>query len=111
MLVSKEKFLYYLSKYKQADEERDRFNKALNPFFDIPSCNYLISLMDAYEELLCEISECSDSEDGIFSWWLDEHIDKTITVQDVHAGEKTTFDVATPEVLYDYLCYMYHHDD
>lgn len=112
MLVSKEKFLHYLSAYKAAYDEQRKFHEAIRPYFDFPAFNYLTSLQAAYEELLCEISECQD-EDGIFWWWLSDspNDDKIIKVQDVRTGEITEYDVTTPEVLYAYLFDMYHHDD
>ena len=40
MLISKEKFINYLNKYKEAWEEQERFHRALTPFFDFPVCKY-----------------------------------------------------------------------
>ena len=112
MLVSKEKFLHYLSAYKAAYDEQRRFHDAIRPYFDFPVFNYMSGLQAAYEELLCEISECQD-EDGIFWWWLTDspNDDKIIRVQDARTGEITEYDVTAPEVLYAYLFDMYHHDD
>lgn len=108
MLVSKEKFIYYLSKYKEAWEEQKKFHDALRPFFDRPLCTYRESLFDAYEELLVEISECYD-DDGIFSWWLIEspNDDKLITVKTPGFDDVEVFDCSSVEGLYNYLCYMY----
>jgi hypothetical protein len=108
MLISKEKFINYLNKYKEAYEEQQKFQDALRPFFDSPVCKYQDNLMLAYEELLVEVSECE--EDGIFSWWLYEgHLDNAIiSVTDTTNNKTTTdFEVSTPEGLYNYLVYMY----
>lgn len=108
MLISRDKFIYYLTKYRQAYEEQNRFHDALRPFFDSPVCKYKDDLMQAYEELLVEVSECSD-EDGIFSWWLyegSEDSTRIITVKE-SGKEPIDFDVATAEGLYDYLVAVY----
>jgi hypothetical protein len=112
MLVSKVQFIYYLQKYKEAYEEQRRFHDALRPFFDFPVCTYQDNLFNAYESLLVAVSECED-EDGIFSWWVENHPNepKTITVRDVNTGDETVYDVESAEVLYSYLYDMYHHDD
>jgi hypothetical protein len=112
MLVSKEKFLHYLKAYKAAYEEQRKFHDAIRPYFDFPVFNYMSGLKTAYEELLCEISECQD-EDGIFWWWVTNspNDDKVINVQETATGERRSFNVETPEGLYNYLYYMYHHDD
>lgn len=108
MLISKEKFINYLNKYKEAWEEQERFHRALTPFFDFPVCKYRNNLMDAYEGLLVEVSECGEYEDGIFSWWLLEspNDNKIISVKEKD-GTTTEFDVATPEGLYNYLITCY----
>jgi hypothetical protein len=112
MLVSKEQFIYFLNKYKAADEERDRFHDALRPYFDFPVCTYRDDLFAAYEYMLVAISECFD-EDGIFSWWLFEsgNDNKIITVEHQPGGERVEYDVQTAEGLYNYLYDMYHHED
>lgn len=108
MLISKEKFINYLSKYKEAWEEKDRFHKALEPFFDLPIVKLGDNLIDAYEELLVEVSECGEHEDGIFSWWYWEspNDDKIITVKEKD-GTEVEYDVTTAEGLYDYLVTYY----
>jgi hypothetical protein len=107
MLISKEKFINYLNKYKEAWEEQERFHDALRPFFDFPVCTYRDNLMTAYEELLVEVSECQE-EDDIFSWWLYESPDDdqiiTVTAKD---GTISEYNVATPEGLYNYLITYY----
>ena len=107
VLISKEKFINYVNKYKEAYEEQQRFHNALRPFFDFPVCNYRDSLVDAYEQLLVEISECSD-EDDIFSWWLYEspNDSKIISIKEKD-GTTIDYDVATPEGLYNYLIIRY----
>ena len=112
MLVGKEKFLHYLSAYKAAYEEQRKFHDAIRPYFDFPVFNYLSGLQTAYEELLTEISECSD-EDGIFWWWLTDspNDDKIIRVEHQPGGQRVEYNVATAEGLYNYLYDMYHHDD
>jgi hypothetical protein len=107
MLVSKEKFINYLNSYKEAWEEQCRFQSVLRPFFESPICKYRDNLMNAYEELLVDISECHD-EDGIFGWWLYESgsEDKTITVKEKD-GSTTKYDVSDPEGLYKYLVTYY----
>ena len=108
MLISKEKFINYLSKYKEALEEKDRFQDALEPFFDFPVVKLGDSLIDAYEGLLVEVSECGSYEDGIFSWWYWESPNdgKIITVKEKD-GTKVDYDVTTAEGLYDYLVTYY----
>ena len=108
MLISKEKFIHCLNKYKEAYEEQKRFQDALRPFFDSPVCKYQDNLMLAYEELLVEVSECGE-EDGIFSWWLYEgHLgNTTLSVTDTTNNKTIDFEVSTPEGLYNYLVYMY----
>ena len=107
MLISKEKFINYLNKYKEAWEEQERFHDALRPFFDFPVCTYRDNLMTAYEELLVEVSECQE-EDDIFSWWLYESPDDdnviTVTAKD---GTVSEYNVTTPEGLYNYLITYY----
>jgi hypothetical protein len=107
MLISKEKFINYLNKYKEAYEEQDRLQDALRPFFDFPVCTYRNNLMNAYEELLVEVCECPE-EDGIFSWWLFESPkeSKIISIKEKD-GSTTEYDVVTPEGLYDYLITYY----
>lgn len=111
MLISKEKFIYYLNKYKEAYEEENRFHEALRPFFDFPVCTYMSGLMSSYENLLGVVSECEECEDGIFSWWLNPREDKTIIVQDTKSGAKINYNVETSAGLYKYLYDMYHHDN
>lgn len=107
MLISKEKFINYVNKYKEAWEEQKRFQDALRPFFDFPVCTYRDNLMNAYEQLLVEVSEC-DNEDDIFSWWLFEspNDSKVISIKEKD-GTTVEYDVTTPEVLYDYLVTYY----
>lgn len=109
MLISKEAFIQAVTDFKRAFEEQDKFHDALRPFFDFPVCTYQSSLIDAYERLLVEVSECHD-EDGIFSWWVLEspNDNKVITVQDIPCNDIRAFDVSTAEGLYEYLYYMYH---
>ena len=109
MLISKEAFLFYVGAYKKAFEEQDKFHEALKPFFNLPVCIYQHSLVDAYERLLVEVSECQE-EDDIFDWWATDspNDNKVITVKDSHTGVVTEYDVATANVLYDYLYAMYH---
>jgi hypothetical protein len=111
MLVSKEKFLHYLSAYKVAYDEQRKFHDAIRPYFDFPVFNYLSGLQTAYEELLTEISECQ-GEDGIFWWWLTDspNDDKIIKVKQ-SGGETVEYDVTAAEGLYNYLYDLYHHDD
>lgn len=107
MLISKEKFINYLNKYREAYEEQKRFYDALRPFFDSPECTYKDGLMEAYEELLVDVSECED-EDGIFTWWLFESSSGSKTIEVAEHGKKSRkFDVTTSEGMYDYLVCMY----
>lgn len=112
MLISKARFLYYVGEYKKDYKERCRFHDALRQYFDFPVCNYRDDLANAYESLLVAVSECEE-EDGIFSWWLEDHPNdsKLITVKDTTTGDETVYDVETAEGLYNYLYDMYHHDD
>lgn len=107
MLISKEKFINYVNKYKEACEEQKRFQDALRPFLDFPVCTYRDNLMNAYEQLLVEVCECQE-EDDIFSWWLFEspNDSKVISIKEKD-GTIVEYDVATPEVLYDYLVTYY----
>ena len=107
MLISKEKFINYLNKYKEAWEEQERFQDALRPFFDFPVCTYRDNLMNAYVQLLVEVCGCQE-EDDIFDWWLFEspNDSKLISIKEKD-GTKVDYDVATPEGLYDYLATYY----
>ncbi len=107
MLISKEKFINYLNRYKEAWEEQERFQDALRPFFDFPVCTYQENLMDAYAQLLVEVCECQE-EDDIFGWWLFESPKdcKIISIKGKD-GATVEYDVATPEGLYDYLATYY----
>lgn len=104
MLISKERFIHYVNKYKEAWEEQKRLHKALEPFFDFPVCTYRDNLINAYEELLVEVSECGEYEDGIFSWWYFEspNDNKIITVKEKD-GTTIDYNVTTAEGLYNYL--------
>jgi hypothetical protein len=112
MLVDKDKFIYYVNKYKAAYEEQRKFHDAIRPYFDFPVCTYMTGLMEAYEELLTEISECSESEDGIFWWWLTDspNAPKIITVEHQPGGDRDEYDVETVEGLYEYLYDMYNRE-
>ena len=107
MLISKEKFINYLNKYKEAWEEQERFQDALRPFFDFPVCTYRDNLMNAYEQLLVEVCECQE-EDDIFSWWLFEspNDSKIISIKEKD-GTTIEYDVKTAEGLYNYLVTYY----
>ena len=107
MLISKEKFINYINKYKEAWDEQERFQDALRPFLDFPVCTYRDNLMNAYEQLLVEVSECSE-EDDIFSWWLFEspNDSKVISIKEKD-GTTVEYNVAAPEALYDYLVTYY----
>ncbi len=107
-MISKEKFVNYLNKYKEASEEQFRFQAALGPFFQfLPVCTYRDNLMDAYAELLVEVCGCAE-EDDIFSWWLFESSnDLKIISRTEKDGTTYEYDVATPEGLYDYLATYY----
>ena len=109
MLISKEAFIGYVNDYKRAFEEQDKFQDALRPFFDFPVCTYQSSLIEAFERLLVEVSECQD-EDGIFSWWALEspNDSKVIEVKDLTSGKVITYNVQTVEGLYKYLYDIYH---
>lgn len=112
MLISKVRFIYYANKFKDALEEQKKFHDALRPFFDFPVCNYRDDLVNAYESLLVAVSECED-EDGIFSWWAENHPNdsKLITVRDTTTGDETVYDVEPTEGLYNYLYDLYHKGD
>ncbi len=112
MLITKDQFLHFANRYKHCVEEQKKFHDAIRPYFDFPVCNYLQQAIDGLEDLLTVVSGCED-EDGIFSWWVENHPNdaKVITVRDVNTGDDTVFDVETVEGLYNYLYYMYHHDD
>ena len=108
MLISKEKFIEYLSVYKNAFIERDKFDAALTPFFESSLIStYQSELLRQYEEILIDLCECWD-EDDIFSWWLYENVEKVITIKDVNTGEKVVYNVETIEGLYDYIYSRYH---
>jgi hypothetical protein len=111
MLISKEQFIKYLNALKEEYAELDKFEEALKPFFD---CKPLVTsgtkFRDAYKDMLVEMCECQE-EDDIFWWWLFDGGKKILDVEMQPGGDKETYDVSTPEGLYDYLCYMYHHDD
>ena len=112
MLISKEQFIYFANKFKQAHEEQKKFHDALRPFFDFPICTYRDGLVKAYEDLLVAVSECYD-EDGIFGWWVENHPNdsKIITVRDTTTGDEDVFDVESVEGLYEYLYYLYHREN
>lgn len=110
MLVSKDQFIHFVTRYRHIREEQDAFHAALRPYFESPVCNYLQKAVDGYVELLVAIAECDD-EDDIFWWWAHEDVDKIINVQEASTGEQLSFNVETPEGLYEYLYYMYHEED
>lgn len=109
MLISKEQFIYFANKFKQAHEEQKKFHGAIRPFFDFPVCTYRDDLANAYESLLVAVCECYD-EDGIFGWWVENHPNnsKLITVRDTTTGDEDVYDVEPVEGLYNYLYDMYH---
>ena len=104
MKISKEKFIDFVTKYKNAFDEQAEFQAALRPFFESPICTYQSSLLNAYEELLVEVCGCEE-EDGIFSWWLLESPadNKIITVKHYPTEDTTIYDATSVEGLYDYL--------
>ena len=108
MLITRDQFLHFANRYKHCVEEQKKFHDAIRPYFDFPVCNYLQQAIDGLEELLTVVSECED-EDGIFSWWVENHPNesKLITVRDPSTGDDRVFDVEPAEGLYDYLYYMY----
>ena len=112
MLISKIQFLHFANRYKHCVEEQKKFHDAIRPYFDFPVCNYLQQAISGLEELLTVVSECED-EDGIFSWWVENHPndDKLITVKDTKSGDETVYNVESAEGLHNYLYDMYHHDD
>ena len=107
MLISKERFIHYINKYKEAWEEQERLQDALRPFFDFPICTYRDNLMNAYEQLLVEVCGCQE-EDDIFSWWLFEspNDSKIISIKEKD-GTTVDYDVTNAEGLYDYLVTYY----
>ena len=112
MLVSKDQFINFVTKYAQCHQEVNQFHNAIRPYFESPVCNYLQSALHTLEDLLVVVAECED-EDGIFHWWVEEvNIDnRSIKVQNTITGDVTEYDVLSPEGLYSYLYDMYHHDD
>ena len=112
MLISKDQFLHFANRYKHCVEEQHKFHDAIRPYFDFPVCNYLQQAIDGLEALLVVVCEC-DNEDGIFSWWAENHPNdsKLITVRDTSTGDEEVFDVESAEGLYNYLYYVYHNDD
>lgn len=109
MLISKEKFIEYLSAYKKAFEERSRFDEALAPFFESsPITTYQSELLYQYEEILIDLCECYD-EDDIFGWWLFEDVEKVITIKEC-TGKEIVYNVESMEGLYDYLYARYHNN-
>ena len=112
MLISKIQFLHFANRYKHCVEEQEKFHDAIRPYFDFPICNYLQQAIDGLEDLLTVVSECDDEENGIFSWWVENHPndDKIIHVRDSETGDEVVYDVESAEGLYNYLYDTYHHD-
>lgn len=110
MLISKDQFLHFANRYRNCCVEQEALHSALRPFIESPVITYGQKAIDGLEELLVLVSECED-EDGIFSWWVSEDVDKIINVQHVSSGDTVEYDVATVEGLYNYLYDMYHNED
>lgn len=112
MLITKDQFIHFVNRYAKCRKEQEMFQEALRPYFDSPVCKYLDNAITGLEEMLVIMAECED-EDEIFRWWYDEvDLDnRAIIVQDAVTGDKKSYNVITPEGLYNYLYDMYHHDD
>ena len=107
MLIDKDKFIYFANRYRNCYVERDALCSALKPFIENPIITYGKKALDSLEEFLVCVSECED-DDGIFWWWVNEDVDKVITIRDPETGDEDEFDVGSAEGLYWYLYYMYH---
>ena len=110
MLISKDQFLHFANRYRNFCVEQDALHSALSPFIESPVITYGQKALDGLQEMLVCLSECEE-EDDIFWWWVHEDVDKVITVKDPETGDEEEFDVSTAEGLYEYLFYMYHHDN
>ena len=110
MLISRDQFLHFVNRYRNCCVEQEALHKALRPFIESPVITYGQKALDGLEEMLVCMSECDD-EDGIFWWWANEDVDKSITVRIPGFCDEKVYDVSTAGGLYDYLYDMYHHDD
>lgn len=110
MLISRDQFLHFANRYRNCYVEQEALHNALKPFIESSVIIYGQKAIDGLEEMLVCVSECDD-EDGIFWWWVNEDVDKLITVRTSGFGDEKVYDVSTAEGLYNYLYDMYHHED
>lgn len=95
-MLSKEKFIEYLTVIKDFDEEVDSWTDFLKiDVFETPLFQKSFNLVDIVIKYL---SDNNDAIEDLISWWLYEDVEKLIFLPD-----GTIIDVETPDKLYDYI--------
>lgn len=95
-MLSKEKFIEYLTTIIKYNEEVDKWIDFFKTdIFESPLFQRSFDLIDIVIKYLSDNN--ADIED-LISWWLYEDVDKLIFLPD-----DTTIDVKTPDKLYDYI--------
>lgn len=93
-----ELFSEMVTRWKNSQEEVDKFEEAMKPFFErFPIMTMGQDVRNALSELIC-VSCGLDKNSDLLWWWAFEDVDKTITV----SGNKK-YDVTTLEGLYKYI--------
>lgn len=95
-MLSKEKFIEYLTAIIKYNEEADKWEDFLR--IDIFESSLFQRSFDLIDIVIKYLSDNNTDIEDLISWWLYEDVDKLIFLQD-----GTTIDVKTPDKLYNYI--------
>lgn len=95
-MLSKEKFIEYLTAITKYNEEADKLSDFFEAnLFESPLFTKATNLTNIVISYLSDVNEYIED---LINWWLYEDVDKLIFLPD-----GTTIDVETPDKLYDYI--------
>lgn len=95
-MLSKEKFIEYLTAITKYNEEADKLSDFFEAnLFESPLFTKATNLTNIVISYLSDVNEYIED---LINWWLYEDVDKLIFLSD-----GTTIDVKTPDKLYDYI--------
>ena len=95
-MLSKEKFIEYLTAITKYNEEVDKWINFFNT--DIFESPLFIKASDLADIVVSYLSDKNENIKDLINWWLYEDVDKLLFLPN-----NITIDVETPDKLYDYI--------
>ena len=95
-MLSKEKFIEYLTAITKYNEEVDKWINFFNT--DIFASPLFIKASDLADIVVSYLSDKNENIKDLINWWLYEDVDKLLFLPN-----NITIDVETPDKLYDYI--------